>query len=297
MLTLASLTQPDFVKLARLGGTAQFLSVDFSHYVEFSRWCLQRKGKAFVEHAYAPGEHILPVLSVRVCGPEPHLSDSSRMVAVASQLSERALKKKGATAVPLLITPDGSVLRDSWGIAEHAGFDPVDPTLRRILDQELGPLARQLAYSYVLKESNATVCKKLFLLPASFIWKLLWHLGGCYFIKQKMVQSLRPNDAEAVAICRARLKETFSSLDNILKSKTTPYLAGDKPGAADFALAALASPVVSPQDYNLGKYDSLFVEIEKSDGDYLNEINYWRRTGVGKYCLMVYEKYRRDVEV
>lgn len=301
MLRLASLTQPNFEKLARASGTAQLITIDFSHYAEFSRWCLQRKGKPFAEHAYAPVAHVLPVLSLRACGPQKHLSESSRMLGVsadggAPQLSERALKNKGATAVPVLVTSSGTVLRDSWEIAEYAGFEPVESALKKILDEDLGPLSRQLCYSYVLKESNSSVCDAMFVLCGGLPWKFLWFMGLGYFVKRGMSSSMRVQDPEAVYLCRSKLKQTFSQLSDIMKNKSTPYLAGDVPGAADFALAALASPVVGAHDYNLGKYDHLFVRLESMDRHYTEEIEYWRNTDVGKHCLHMYEHFRREVE-
>lgn len=81
----------------------------------------------FEEHGYAPGQHVLPVLSIRVGhSDKKHLSNSSRIVAVQTpgdEASESLLRKDviaekknkakpAATAVPLAILPSGNVLRD-----------------------------------------------------------------------------------------------------------------------------------------------------------------------------------------
>ena len=81
----------------------------------------------FEEHGYAPGQHVLPVLSMRVGHRDKkHLSSSSRIVAVQTHsdeasehllgkdvIAEKKKKEKlGATAVPLAILPSGNVLRD-----------------------------------------------------------------------------------------------------------------------------------------------------------------------------------------
>ena len=298
MLWISAWTQPDFRSLAASSGVSQLVTIHFSHYVEFSRWCLQYKGKEFAEHGYAPGQHILPTLRLRLGYGGFDVSSSSRMVTEneSINLSEKQFKKKGATAVPVLVTPKGQVLRDSWEIAEYAGFEPVDRSLMRILDEELGPLSRQLCYAYVLKKKNSSICNKLFQDGSGMIWKLLYNLGVGYFLKKIMISSMRCNDEIAVSDCRDKLKDTFSKLSSVLKTKNTAYLGGESPGAADFALAALASPVVSADDYCLGRYGHLFAEIERNDPEYLQEIRFWRNTDVGKHCLIIYQNFRRQKE-
>ena len=73
MLSLARLTQPDFVERARRTRVAELLTIPYSHYCEMAVWSMQLSGRPTVERAYMPGQHVLAVLSVRVGGAIKHL--------------------------------------------------------------------------------------------------------------------------------------------------------------------------------------------------------------------------------
>ncbi len=301
MLSIAKWSQPDFFRLARESGTGQFLTITISHYVEFARWCLQYKCVPFEEHGYCAMLHVLPVLSVRVAGSETHLSSTSRMKGMQASgepevLSVRAEKVKGSTAVPLLVAPDGRVLKDSWEIAEYSGFSPVEPELRKILDEEIGPLSRQLAYAFILKPIHRQATDEMFLLGQGWLWRFIWSLGIGYLFRNFLSKSLQTTNAVAVANSRMRLIKAFDKVTQILKDKKSPFLGGSLPGAADFALAALASPILGVKEYNLGKFSRTFDSVEKLDEDYCKEIAFWRSTEVGKHVIMMYSNFRSSTE-
>lgn len=303
MLTFARVTQPDFQKLAKTTEVYQFITIPFSHFVEYARWCMQYKKINFKEHAYCPLQHILPVLSIRVSGPEQHISNSSRMVRALPEggtvvLSDQARQRVGATAVPVLVTPECVVCRDSWEIARYSfsGVSDIPPELQEILDGEIGPLSRQLAYSYLLSKRNYSLTDSMFLSDCGILFSIVWRLILGFLFRSSVKASMLSEDPIGLANCRKRLKLAFDKVGEVLQKRNSTFLNGDTPGPVDFAIAALSAPVVAPREYCMGRYLSTFDEIERTDSEYRAEVEYWRNTVVGQYCLMMYRDYRFAVE-
>ena len=68
LVALARWTQRDLIKLAKAENQPQLLTIPYSHYCELAAWPLDRAAKPYREHGYAPGEHVLPSLALRVAG-------------------------------------------------------------------------------------------------------------------------------------------------------------------------------------------------------------------------------------
>ena len=209
VVALARLTQPDFIKAAATSGTAQLLTIPYSHYCEFSRWCLTAGGSIpFVEHAYAPGAHVLPTIALRVGGPTKHLSPSSFVQPVSRQdpspsspSSPSKPPRARPTSVPILVFPDGQVLTDSWQIAE-AGLAPsgrseIDAGLKVALDTEIAPLARQLAYVGLLAPRHAAHWQALCCGAGSVAYGTAWRLGLGSWLTANMTDTFATDDANA----------------------------------------------------------------------------------------------------
>lgn len=230
-----------------------------------------------------------------------YLSKSSFVTAVKKNSDSREIRdgkrsaeneiKSRATGVPVLCIANG-VLVDSWSIAEYAGFSPVPADLKSILDEKLGPLSRQLAYHYLLKDNNRRIWNELCTANRHWLWRLLWWLFVGSYLTKLMVKIFKPNDLEAVSACREELKVVVASLDVILAARPGKYMTGDTPGAEDLALAALAAPLVMPSQYCLGKYTPIFADLARVDSDFQREVDFWRGTEVGRYCLSMYETHR-----
>lgn len=112
-----------------------------------------------------------------------HVSSSSKVEKVSdakASVQESEKKKKAnnsnLTAVPVGILPDGTYLLDSWEVAAYSGLPPIDNDLKTLLDNDLGPLTRQLAYSYLFKPANDKVIDNLFTSQSGYMWKFLWWL-------------------------------------------------------------------------------------------------------------------------
>lgn len=110
----------DFIKQAKQTGKAQLLTIPYSHYVELARWSWLLTNKSVEESWYMPGQHILPMLSLRVAGTKQHLSSTSFVTKSGrdpNTISQQRAKQARSTAVPALVLPNGEVLTDSWMIA------------------------------------------------------------------------------------------------------------------------------------------------------------------------------------
>lgn len=317
---LANFTQPDFYQIAYKTKTSQFVTIPFSHYVEFSRWCLQYTKFEFKESGYAPIAHILPALKVRMFGNNGiQLSNSNRMIQPGTEFkSEKQKNKKGATSLPLLVLPNGEVLKDSWEIAKHTGLkQEMGLNFQKLLDEDIGPLSRQLAYYYMLKKSNSNVMNQIFTNRTGWLWTIFWYMILRFVAKPMLIKEFQSNNIIELNNCKTKLTLKISEIDIMINNKTTKYFGGDTPSIDDFALASLFAPLISPQEYALGQYKSSFNLLEKQDKEYLDELNKWRKTEtgvvihlifttllylfiltfvlsitIGKYCLMLYWELR-----
>ena len=71
-----------------------------------------------------------------------------------------------------------SILFFSWEIAEYPGIlAPVHPELKALLDEEIGPLSRQLVYAFFLKDSNRPHWDLLCTHRRHWLWRFLWWIG------------------------------------------------------------------------------------------------------------------------
>lgn len=277
----------NFESLAQTTKKPQFVTLSYSHFVEFARWSLQYNNIDFIEHGYAPGQHVLPTISIRVSrdNKKTHFSSSS-------SISD---KKMSPTSSPVMIHPDGSISKDSWEIVNKLAIDlePIDPELKDILDKEFGPLTRQWAYFYLLKPQHIKIFNSLCTSLRHWFWRLLWFLGFGNYLISIMIKSFRSDSGQAKKECIEKLNIVLEKLSIVLKSKKSKFLSGtDKLGQADIALASLAAAIVFPENYFGGQMIPYIMKMEQHDHEFAQELAYWRKTDVGIYCLEIYEKYR-----
>eukprot|EP01035_Chromulina_nebulosa_P027583 gene27583-36296_t len=302
IVSIAKIFSTDFQSYARKSQTLQVLTIDYSHFCEFSLWALKEQKVPFEEHGYAPGQHVLPVLSVRVGNRnKKHLSSSSRIVPVQSpedESCERLLAKDevvekerkakaGATAVPIAILPNGDVLRDSWEIAEYPGIlAPVHPELKTLLDKEIGPLSRHLVYAFLLKDVNRRHWDMLCTYRRHWLWRFLWWSFVGNTITDRLKKAFQPQNLEAVSQCREKLLVAVRTLDEWIEGRCFDLnpIARDPENPlsmADIAVASLLAPVLMPPKYIQGKYNNLFQNFEKTDLTLFEELEFWRNTKSG----------------
>jgi len=123
-------------------------------------------------------------------------------------------------------------------------------------------------------------------------WRFMYWIKIGNDTKKILAKTFKPNDSEAVAICREKLCRLFKELDQILLQRKSKYLGGDTVGVADIALAALGAPLVNPPLYCGGKFGKVFDAFLENDAEAKAETNYWRETVTGKYILELYQSHR-----
>jgi len=296
MIALARWTQTDFSKKARETNRAQLITIPFSHYVEFARWTWELSKKAFDENAYLPGQHVLPVLALRLGGSERYLSSSSFVTAVgrdANALSRQDASKARSTAVPALVQPSGKVLADSWSIANESGLQPLtDLSVMKMYDEELGPLARQFAYCCLLKPENRKYWDGLLCHNQGWMWRFLYFFIG-NALHANMSQTFGVGDSDKIKECENKIDALFERIaTQRLLHKKGRYINGDDITVEDVALCSLAGPICLPLKYCAGEYNRHFAVMEATDAEYREKIGRYRNTEVGKYVMQFYDEYR-----
>lgn len=304
LVTLSKWLSPDFRSLAKSNQNIQLVSIGISHYCDLASWCLKEKGIKYEEHVYAPVQHIFGALALRVGDKARYVSTSSRTTDVqlpdlspeeaAKKTAKEIRKDKTArsTAVPVAICPQGVIWTDSWDIATKSGLTDIEPELKKVLDEQVGPLARQLAYHYILQPRNDNIYNQLLTHGTNFVWRFLWWLFLGSYAKKILVKSMQPFHAGAVADCRAKLEIALKQVDDVVTSKTTPFLGGDHIGVGDIAVASLVGPLINPPNYCNGRYTGIFEQLMRQDDELRAEVNAVRARPSGAYALMMYEKYR-----
>lgn len=315
LISLARWTQPNLAALAAKCAKPQLLTIPYSHFCELGAWSLRAASIEYDEHAFAPGQHVLPLLALRLAGSSRHLAKTSAVTAVEAVEAEaaplqqsKAYKPHFATAVPACCLPDGRVLVDSWAImrasASHAGLPPPAEDLQSLLDEEVGPLVRQVLYSIIFRPQNRATWNGLVTQEGGLGWSLAWKMGIGRRITDRMVTLFRSDDPKASAKGRELLHEALAKveqrhLEPVLKNMSSGrggdgprFLGGSKPGYADIAIAALTAPMVLPPLYAGGKYGRWFDALMERDDAARKEVEHFRATPVGAHCLRVYDACR-----
>ena len=301
---LAKMVSPNFKSLAKNTNSIQLVTIGFSHYCEIATWCLKVKGIPYTEHSYPTVQHILPAIALRTGDKELRLSNTSRVTEVqVPNLSKEEIAKKQtkekrreraarSTAVPVAIAPNGTVWTDSWDIASKTGLPPIDPMLKKLLDERLGVLSRQLSFHYMLQPHNDIYFNKLLTIHTGYIWKFLWWLFLSKYTKNIMIKIMKPFHVEAVNECRVELYKAISEIDTIISNKKTKFLYSNEIGVSDIALASLMSVLVNPPQYCNSKYTSIFEELMQNDANLSEEVERIRNTITGKYVMELYSNHR-----
>jgi glutathione S-transferase len=245
--------------------TARLITIPFSHYCEKARWSLDRMGIPYVEEGH------LPIL---------HLSATIRA---------------GGRSTPLLAIDGGPSLTDSKDIlrwADESGqrgdrLFPEDCEESKVLesqfDEELGPHARRLGYSYLLEDS-AVFSQMMTTASVPFVER---RLAGAFLPLMKFIlrSSLNVSPAET-----QRSRDLIAAIfDDVAKrlADNRPFLCGDRFTGADITFASLAAPLVMPQ-----AYAARMIPLSSTNSDFREEVERWRQTPAGEFALRLFKNER-----
>jgi glutathione S-transferase len=244
---------------------AVLITMPHSHYAEKARWALDRSGLAYRE--------------------EPHLPLLHRL----------ATRRHGGGSVPVLAHGHRRCI-DSTEILVHAdaacGGDrlyPGDPALRREVealeerfDAVLGPHTRRWAYFQVLDERamlRAMVSRGV---PAR---ETRWLPLLLPIAIPAIRRGLRVT-VEGAERSLARVDEVFREVGARLADGRR-FLVGERFSAADLGFAALAAPVLLPEECRAS-----YPPLDAVPARMRDEIVRLRETAAGRFALRLYREER-----
>jgi hypothetical protein len=231
--------------------------------------------------------HVLPVLAIRIDRQGNRYQSSSSRPGYEG-------KTGGVTSVPVAVLPSGKLLLDSWDIAAFSGLEAIDEDLKTLLDTEIGPYARVLAYSYLLKPSNKKAFDCTFTNNRGYFFRLVWWLFLGNYLRNVIAKHFKTDDPVVVERTRMSLKAAVSRIDELLVAKKSVYLSGSDtmPGVADIAVASLMAIAVAAPGYADGAIDNAFRIMAEIDPAYPKELEYWQSTRTGQHVLSLYRQHR-----
>lgn len=246
----------------------RLVTIGVSHFCEKARWALDRTGLAYVEEAHVPVFHLTA----------KRRWDTNR-------------------TLPALVTPDGTI-KDSTDILRYcdhhlpeaqrlfpadAGLAGEVADLEDELDERLGPATRVWAYSWAIADTGS-MARIVTAGVSGFERAFIRGAGPLVAMAMRRGMRLGP---QAIETAEQRIAEVFEALSPRLARGR--YLAGDRFTAADLAFAALASPLVYPEEYGV----ALPPLEEVSPGMRARVLDY-RGTAAGAHALRMFREHRRE---
>lgn len=208
----------------------RLLTIPISHYCERARWALEYVGLDYIEEPHLQMFHYRPVR-----------------------------RSGGGKSVPVLVTDDGQVLRDSSDIVEfadaHAPPDrrlyPDDPIARdEVLAIEqahaspLGVESRRVMYEHFFRWGRPALGFNGGRAPR-YERALAW-LAFPFF--ERYARGYLEVNPATVATALDRVRRIFDDVETRL-ADDRPFLTGDRFTAADLTFACMASPLTAPASY------------------------------------------------
>lgn len=243
--------------------TLRLITISISHYVEKVKWALARAGIPYTEESHIPGLHALVTLW--------HTRGAHR-------------------ATPVLI--DGElVVPDSTAILRHLSTrygqnwlypDPEALVLEERFDQQIGPHTRRFIY-HQLFENNLSLAD-LFAQGNVPAWQVALLKIAAPAIKAGMVRdmAIHPRAAEN---SRRVFENEFDFVAERLRDGRR-YLCGDSLTAADITFAALAAPVLLPENYGA---QLPRLEAATPGSAIKSLVEKYRSTSAGAYAMRLYQ--------
>ena len=241
------------------------IAIAISHYCEKVRWALDYLDINYVEENHSPPFH------------------------------REYTSRHGGTTVPVLVT-DNQAFVDSHDILNYLDsisldkrLYPQDPqlrqqveTLEKLFDDKLGVAARRWAYYYTIDKplsiaiawgKGAPLIEKIKIAIA--FWKIPNLLKTTYKVTPK---------GKKTAL--KAIREVFAVVNKKLDCDQR-YLVGNNLTAADITFAALASPILRPNNHPI--YDS---NLSKLPPEMVAVIEELRTTPAGELVMRMYREHR-----
>lgn len=247
---------------------AKLLTIAVSHFCEKARWALDRAGLDYIEKPYLPVAHLIPVK-------------------LAS----------GGHSVPVLVD-GGTVVADSTVILEHVDqrlpaerrLFPSEPAacaevmaLEETFDDQLGPATRRWAYHHLLPERGTSI---RVLWPTLGWWDRIMLVLFFPLVRRLINRGYRIN-VDSAARSFQRVETVFNQVGDLLKDGRV-YLAGGRFSAADLTFAALAGPVVLPDETG-----ATMPRLEDLPAEMSVRVKTLRESPAGAFALRMYRQHRR----
>ena len=274
------------------------VTIPYSHYVELARWALQHRAVVFTELGMPVGLHVLGGLlrlifyagtdtdaSVQTSYPGSDIID--KLPWWAPHLRSCFLRR--LTSVPFLIDERGRIEGDSWAVLRRCAF-AVDAEFRHVLDHEVGPDVRRIAYYYLLRSDpqhyrRMQSCPKM-LMP---LFDAVERVCGT----KASIARLCDLTDEAIQAAEVRLRARFEALSLALSAD--PYLgSGDGGlafGGADLAWSALVAIIVLAPKYGSGAVEAL-PPLDEWPLGFRALHEELRDTRAGQHVLKCYQEHR-----
>lgn len=252
--------------------SARFITIGLSHYCEKARWALDRAAIPYREERHPPGIH---ALVARAGG--------------------------GGRTVPVLVA-DGQVLSDSTDILQFtdarrsstAAAPPLYPDevrdevvrLEDSFDERFGPHTRRYAYHHLLDDPRMAAALAD---GVAARWEQVLFRALLPLLRRLMIRVLALTP-EGAARSKARVDEVFDEVAERL-SDGRPFLVGESFTAADLTFAALAGPLLMPDQYGF----RLPPLSEMPDG-FRRDVERLRAKPAGAFVLRIYAEERSSTE-
>jgi glutathione S-transferase len=240
------------------------VTIPISHYCEKARWALDRAGVAYEERRHLPALHRV---AVRRAG--------------------------GGLTAPVLVCPEGEVLRESADIVVWADARATAPAARIDLsdearaladdyDERLGPATRLWVYHQMFDHPKLVQDAMTAGVPG---WQRHAFRVGNQALGKVIARVLVINDETAVEAERT-FRDIFASVDALL-ADGRPYLAGERFSIADLTFAALAAPLIAPPNYGV-----TLPPVDALPPGMVAVVREHRETRAGRHALRMFEEER-----
>jgi glutathione S-transferase len=244
----------------------RLITIAISHYCEKVRWALDWLNLPYQEESHAPPFH------------------------------RKHTRLYNGTSVPVLVTKEKNfvdsteILHYLDSISEDKKLYPSDRQLRQevesleeLFDTQLGINSRRLVYSFLLK--------KPLIVPTFLGINTPWiERIGCaiaFPVTLQRIKKIYEVTPEKTTQSLQEIKEIFEIVDRRL-AQGNKYLVGNNFSAADLTFAALASPLVRPNNHPF--YSSKMPNLSDEFAALVLEL---RTTLAGEFALRLYRDYRK----